>query len=315
MEDIYKLIVEWYYGIRDSLCLLRIIDFLLASRNIPILICKTFAVNGILFIGSMIIMNKISNSNFVVSSRNTELIQLLFSTTYYVCWLLPLYGISFILNTFWYSDIATEAMAIEKKIYKNEGIRTFDIDIATRLYHELINVLVLIFFMIQSFVLSQILVSYIGLLSDITHKSFMYSFFAFTYKWGTDKIDFMKIMAFFDKHFAYFCGFGFVFTMLTRIFPGMMSNGVYALSFPILLLLATKASPPKDINIQSFDDFLKYIKDYDRLTICSKNDDNIYTFDCNVYTQDKNARTGVFSFSLYCIKAIQVYLEKKIKIN
>ena len=313
----YKLIVEWYYGIRDSLSLSRVIDFLLASRNIPILICKTFAVNGILFVGSMVIMNTISNSNFVVSSRNSELIQLLFTIIYYAFWLLPLYGISFILNTFWYADIANEAMAIEKKIYKNEGIKTVDIDIATRLYHELINVLVLIFFMIQSFLLSKILVSYIGLFSDIIHKSLMYSFLAFTYKWGTDKIDFMRIMAFFEKHFAYFCGFGFVFTMLTRIFPGMMSSGIYALSFPFLLLLATKASPPKDINIQSFDDFLKSIKGYDSFTVLKypKNDDNIYTFDFNMYNQDKNSKIGVFSFSIYCIKAIQIYLEKKIKIN
>ena len=36
-----------------------------------------------------------------------------------------------------------------------------------------------------------------------------------------------------------------------------------------------------------------------------------------MYTQDKNSKISVFSFSMYCIKAMQinVYLEKKIKTN
>jgi len=244
------------------------------------------------------------------NQKNYEIIQTLFSITYHVLWLFPLYGVSFILNTFWYADIAVEAMAIEKKKYKNEGIKTVDIDLATRLYHELVNVLVIVFFMIQSTLLSLMFRPYVGMISDIIHSSFMYAFFAFTYKWGTDQIDFMHIMGFFDKHFAYFCGFGFCFTITTRIFPGMMSNGVYALSFPILLLLSIKAAPPKEVNISSWEELGRFVLDENK----NRTDDHIYSFNYNQYNEDKKRQIGIFSFSVYCIKAIQRYLDQKVKL-
>jgi len=93
-----------------------------------------------------------------------------------------------------------------------------------------------------------------------------------------------------------------------------MGSGVYALSFPIFLLLSIKAAPPKDIQISGIEDFIGYIIAYDK----NKSDKyqrtyaHIYNYDSNAPTEKKR-RFGIFTFSLYFIQAIQKYLEKKIK--
>lgn len=73
---------------------------------------------------------------------------------YHVLYLYPLYIASFIYNSFYYLDIANDALLIERNMYKNEGVTEPSADLVTRIYNEIINALILLFFIIQSYLLS-----------------------------------------------------------------------------------------------------------------------------------------------------------------
>jgi hypothetical protein len=48
----------------------------------------------------------------------------------------------------------------------------------------------------------------------------------------------------FETNWAYYFGFGFLFTILLYYYPGLVNSGVFALFFPLLVLLSVDASPP-----------------------------------------------------------------------
>lgn len=89
--------------------------------------------------------------------------------------------------------------------------------------------------MIGIFYIPKILVS-------IAHFGFLYSFYCFEYKWGTDT-DFHKNLAFYEKYFAYFTGFGSIYAVCCLFVSGMTSTGVYSVLLPIFLLISISASP------------------------------------------------------------------------
>jgi len=315
MEFFYRNILEFCYGIRDSLRIHKVFEFILISRTIKDLFLKTFFINGILFLGSMFFL-RLCQKFFSSDSKDSnwsEVAQTVFSVIYYVFYLIPLYLISFIYNSFYYADIATEAINIERQIFRNRGINQPQADVLTRIYNEVINALVLIFFILQSFIISYI--PYIGSILYLFNQSFMYAFFCFTYKWGTDQVDLYKIIAFFDKYFSYFAGFGFVYAVITRIFPGLTGSGVYALLFPIFLLLSIKASPPKDLDINDNEKFVNHLK---LLFKKDKNEsqlvtyDNIDTFNYDEVKMILKAKIGIFTFPQLCIKFVGDLLKKKL---
>jgi hypothetical protein len=156
MAYVFRIIAEFAMGVRDSLRFQKVIEFILISKPIKETMAKTFFINGVLFLGSMVILKLISESFFVSNLRGSSFAELVFKGIYYALYLVPLYIISFIMNTFYYADIAAEGMSIEKNKFNNKGIIEGNIDLAGRLYNELINGLLLVFFLLQSFIISWI---------------------------------------------------------------------------------------------------------------------------------------------------------------
>lgn len=299
LDPFFRVCLEFVYGIRDSLQLKKVGEFILISTLIKKLLFKTILINGLLIVGSAAILKLFINSSFVLSLKHSDIAQIIFSVLYHVLYLIPLYIFSFVVNTFDYMDMATEALTLEQKLFKNRGVTTPAADIVTRIYNEVINALILIFFLIQSFVIS--FFPYFGPIFSLVSQSFMYAFYCFTYKWGTDQVDLYRILAFFEKHFFYFAGFGFVYACITRLFPGIMGGGVYAALFPIFLLLSIKASPPKDLEINSFSQFKTHL----RLMFKKKKQerpavelDYIHTFNYQEICQEFKSKIGIFTFPL-----------------
>jgi hypothetical protein len=50
----------------------------------------------------------------------------------------------------------------------------------------------------------------------------------------------------FESNWAYYFGFGLLFTILLYTFPGLVNSGVFALFFPLLVLLSVDAAPPSN---------------------------------------------------------------------
>ena len=315
LDYFYSICLEFLYGIKDSLEIKKVGEFILLSKIIKKLLIKTTMINGVVVVGSAAILNVINNSSFVTSLRHYEVAQFTFSILYHLIYLLPLYAFSFVINTFDYSDMAVEALTIEGKLFKNRGVTAPDADVPTRIYNEVITALILIFFIIQSMLVSFIPI--FGPVLSLIMQSFMYAFYCFTYKWGTDQGDLYRILAFFEKHFFYFAGFGFVYASVTRLFPGIMGGGVYAALFPIFLLLSIKATPPRELEIKSFQQFKEHV----RLMFKKKKQerpvieyDYINTFNYQEICNTFKHKLGIFTFPLMGKNFIGSYLNKKLKL-
>lgn len=50
----------------------------------------------------------------------------------------------------------------------------------------------------------------------------------------------------FECNWAYYFGFGFIFTILLYMYPGLVNSGIFALFFPFLVLVSVEASPPSN---------------------------------------------------------------------
>jgi len=313
LNGLFHIGLEFLYGISDSLKLKKVLEFVLISNLIKSLLFKTFMINGVLIVGSTFILNIFSNSAWVQSMRQRELAQTIFSILYHLLYLYPLFIGSLLINSFDYMDMAAEALKLEKKVFRNRGVTDPSADVLTRIYNEVINALFLVFFLLQSFVLS--FVPYVGPIISLLSQSFVYAFYCFTYKWGTDQVDLFKILAFFEKHFFYFSGFGFVYAIITRIFPGLMGSAVYAALFPVFLLLSIKASPPRDLKVDSVEEFLNHAKSMfkkkkqDRPVI---EYDYIDTFNYQEFCKSLKNKIGIFIFPLMGINFVGSYLNKKV---
>ncbi len=298
--------LEFLYGIKDSLMLKNAFELVWASRMIKSLLFKTFLINGVLIVGSSFILKFFSKGRLFQSE--SELIQTIFSVLYHLFYLYPLYFCSLVMNSFDYMDMAAGALSLEKKKSRNKGPSA---DILTRIYNEVINALFLIFFLLQGFVLS--FIPYLGPILHLISQSFTYAFYCFTYKWGTDQADLYRILAFFDKHFFYFSGFGFIYAIVTRIFPGLVGSGVYAALFPVFLLLSIKARPPKDLCLNDLTDLNRHL----RTMLDTKEEvieyDDIDTFDYKGFCLSLQSQIGAFTFPLIGINFVGRYLDKKVQ--
>lgn len=165
----------------------------------------------------------------------------------------------------------------------------------------------LVFFIIQSFLVGFIPI--IGPIFAFFSQSFMYAFFCFTYKWGTEDIHIYRVIYFFDRRFFYFAGFGCIYAIITRIFPGLVGSGVYALIFPIFLLLSIKASPPKNTKVNDLAEFTQKFNVTAMLKSEREAMDNITDVEALSLLEKK---LGIFRLSLEGIKFFGAYLNKRL---
>ena len=302
--------LEFLYGIKDSLMLKSAFELIWASKIIKSILCKTFLINGVLIVGSSFILKLFTKGLFSQSSSQSELTQTIFSVLYHLFYLYPLYLCSLVINSFDYMDMAAEALSLGRKKSRNKGPSA---DILTRIYNEVINALFLIFFLLQAFILSYI--PYLGPILSLISQSFTYAFYCFTYKWGTDQADLYRILAFFDKHFFYFSGFGFIYAIVTRIFPGLVGSGVYAALFPVFLLLSIRAKPPKDFVLNDLGDLNYHLK----MMQGAKEErrvveyDDIDTFDYKGFCLSLKSQIGAFTFPLIGINFVGRFLGSKVQ--
>lgn len=290
-------------GLIDSFRFKRVAEYFLASRTIRKAIFSCLLLNAVLFLG-LIISYELFMS-YLVQADNflghfLRNFQLLFQLIYYPI-LTVTYLVSFIMSSFWFGDIAEEAISIERRLFENKNFVSRNIDFATRVTNEIYRIFLVIFFFIQITLLG--IVPIVGPLMKILHLSFLYSLYCFEYKWGTDSY-LMKNLAFFEVNFAYFMGFGFVFAVSTNYFPFLLSTGLYAVFFPFFLLTAIRATPPifpENFTLKE----LLYRRNW-QYAIIKK-------FEYNEEKYEETSRFKLFFFCRRGIRAIQSLIEKLVE--
>lgn len=83
----------------------------------------------------------------------------------------------------------------------------------------------------------------IGDVLAVVHLCWMYSLYSFEYKWSLLGWSLEYRLKYFEHHWAYFLGFGLPAVSLTLLFPKFISLGIFALAFPIFIILAIIARP------------------------------------------------------------------------
>merc|ERR1711934_666690 len=79
----------------------------------------------------------------------------------------------------------------------------------------------------------------------IVSLSWISAFYSFEYNWSIQGWTVEEKVSCFESRYAYFFGFGLPIALITAYFPFFVSNGLFALVFPLFIILATAAELPE----------------------------------------------------------------------
>ena len=193
--------------------------------------------------------------------------------------MLPIYALSFVANQLLYREIGHEAHRLLEEARAKDGAASVDLaavlraggaDVATQrngapvvvngtrgegsgsktkapkktartwfsaLAEGLYRYLLVVLLIAQPVVLY--FVPFLGLPLSFGFSCFVASFYAFDMKWSLRGISLQRRLDTLEENWPYYLGWGLPPTLCTFFFPTFFSLGVYALIFPILLVMAS----------------------------------------------------------------------------
>ncbi|CAI9103788.1 OLC1v1002345C5 [Oldenlandia corymbosa var. corymbosa] len=264
---------QWLEGLREALCLHRVVIYCRRSKELAIRTGQCFLLNGFIFLGSILILRSViipmlgwilpeqCPDNHLgevcpygltlgfYSFLRVGLVQL-----FYVFWFYPMYIFSFILSTLWYNDIAKHGFfALGKDEHsgpeKNSSAdKPSDLEgIMLGIAEQFYSILLLSFFFLQVYVTG--FIPYIGKTVSFLLLSWMYAYYCFEYKWNLSGLSLDKRLDFFESNWAFFAGFGCPCVISTFLFSPLVSYGVMAILYPLFVLTATGSEADKIITL------------------------------------------------------------------
>lgn len=100
----------------------------------------------------------------------------------------------------------------------------------------------------------------IGYALVVLHLCWMYSLYSFEYKWSLLGWSLEYRLKYFERHWAYFLGFGLPAVLVSLVFPKFISLGFFALSFPFFIILAITAKPTSHVKKEKKADGVEKVK-------------------------------------------------------
>nr|KAJ3421070.1 hypothetical protein HK105_004577 [Polyrhizophydium stewartii] len=252
-----QLIASYFWtGLKDS------------STTLKTRIAQCLFLNGVIFLGSVLLFDhavsplaraalellcrslNISDDTEAVIRRLGSLV----SGLYYAAWIYPLYVFSFFASSKWYQDIAnrsyqifvgepqTQQTSLPKQVSPvNTVIAAATAELLKGAISDAYRGLLVLNYLVQASLVRHIPV--VGPLLSFVLLDFLFAFFAFEYKWINRKWPLSQQLDFFESHWAYFAGFGLPMTLLTFFFPQAVNLGLFALVFPIFIIMANHGRP------------------------------------------------------------------------
>jgi etoposide-induced 2.4 mRNA len=167
-------------------------------------------------------------------------VQELTSNFFTVLWLVPMYALSFILNTLWYVEIA-------EQVFKQEyGRMTPITSIAEIIRDEVYRILLMVWLTLQIYGVYA-LVPYVGSLYAFVYTSWICAFYCYDYKWTLQGWTIDQRLHVFEEHWVFMLGFGAPCALVTWWLPQFVGYGIYAMVFPLSMILAIISSPVKHL--------------------------------------------------------------------
>jgi hypothetical protein len=239
----------WYLGVLDALDVLPVIQYIREDAVIAQRTLYTFGLS--LVVVALGLVEAKFTKTFGDSTAG-----MFFVIAFKLFVSLPIFVLIYVLNALWWGDISSLATNLEKAKNNLVAVIREDIDIALRIYNEVVRVVlglgvviqVLIIKSVVGWVLVQVLRfpartgQIVTEIITLVHKSFWLSFLCFEYKWGTDSI-LERNISFFESHISYFSGFGAVFVVIEKAFSPAITDGIELALFAFFLMLTTRALP------------------------------------------------------------------------
>ncbi|KAG9444152.1 hypothetical protein H6P81_015492 [Aristolochia fimbriata] len=269
--------ILWLSGFKEACCLQRVVFFCRRSRMLSIRTGQCFLLNGLIFLGSMFILNwvVIPTLWWILPDHCPDIypelpcwdgdslplytfLRYILIELFYVLWFYPLYIFSLCLSTIWYNDIAKHAFAsmdptrateLSKRQDSSHTEKSAGIDkVMFGISEQLYSLLLLTIFCFEVYATG--FLPYIGKAIKFLFLSWMYAYYCFEYKWNFTELKLVKRLNFFESNWAFFAGFGSPCVMGIFFFSPLVSYGVMAILFPLFVLTAIGSQAEKDIDSQ-----------------------------------------------------------------
>ncbi|KAL1919010.1 uncharacterized protein VTP21DRAFT_2391 [Calcarisporiella thermophila] len=231
-------------GLKDAFAFPASLLVVYGSKTIQTAFFKCVVLNGILFLGSMVLFNALLDpatdilANFMKRQDGTlpESIRNGMTIVYHVFWLYPLYLTSLMVNSIWYQQISNRAyrMITGKAPITQQDRMTKNV--ATNIYRGLIYIFYLSF---ATIIFSAPIV---GPLVSFLLFCWFCAFYSFEFRWVNQGWNIDQCMDYFEEHWAYMAGFGFPPTLVSFFFSQLVNAGIFALVFPLYVIMATRAT-------------------------------------------------------------------------
>jgi etoposide-induced 2.4 mRNA len=211
---------------------------------------QTLLLNGGIFIGSMLFYQSILEPVFSWSYIQVGLdqstchrITVYMHYIFVALWIIPMYILSFVLNTVWLQDIANETTRLLVRRSPQAPTMSVTLRIADVAYKSIFNGV----FILQSILVYNL--SYVGYFLYVVHLAFLFSLTAFEYRlspsdgWTSD-----RRLEFIQRRWHYFVGFGFAPAVFASLFPRFIEAGILALLLPLGIVAASTATPAQGVD-------------------------------------------------------------------
>jgi len=312
---------QLYRGWKDATNISHAIQIFARSPKLQKIFVSCFLLNGLIFIGSILILDYMiyplfrygiqqtsSITSFSSSSSSSShhhhhhhhsssiipFIQLVYASVKNIFWIWPMYTISLILCTIWYNEISelvykyleskrkslpmqqqqqqqqqqkmsprripsTKVASLRHHHHYHHYATGTTTTTTTSIDHDISSLrtnlvdkitdgiyrsVLLLFFLMQVSLLSM-LPSYLGSIIPFCMTCWLYAFYAFDYSWSyKTNYNTERKLHYFERHWLYMMGFGAPNALASYFFPFFINAGVWAMIFPLFIVLAMLANPP-----------------------------------------------------------------------
>mmetsp|Transcript_12628 Transcript_12628/g.40333 ORF Transcript_12628/g.40333 Transcript_12628/m.40333 type:complete len:381 (+) Transcript_12628:1-1143(+) len=236
-------------GLLHSIALHRLVRPFVASRKVRFRLAQTIVLNGVLFLGGVYLFKHYARAIAHVALPWLEqaglsagdirfwdkAARITTTAQFEMLWTIPIYVVSLILNTIWCQDIADQTYAV------THGSTVVEADFREIIRDMLYRALLFAVVSVQALLVD--LLPTVGRPLSLFMWSWIYAFNAFEYKWCTLGLSLAQRVAACERCWAYMAGFGAICSAATLFVPMVTGLGLYALLFPLIIVLAVHVDP------------------------------------------------------------------------
>ena len=232
-------------GVVDALSP-RCVTIIRSNARIRSKLRKTWLLNCGIFIGSMLLFNWAMMPFLSLLFPQNSMLTAAFQLLYSLLWLYPVYVVSLILNSRWYSRIAEEAMILRAQEIAHRKLNSRDRNLAKHfqlpskqpilqsLAGEMYRLVFGLVYLAQSALVTKL--PFVGSIAIVICLSFISSLYCFEYVWSLLGLSQQQRLDYFAKHWLYMLGYGIPLALNAVLSPPLLRDGIFALLFPFFII-------------------------------------------------------------------------------